>query len=651
MNSIHCRLLGNFVFLITLFFLLCGSNKAALAQSTPRAQQEFDKLAKAYRSTSISADQYLAKADSLTHQLFSEGQHFETRELAELLELYEKIAWSKEEYRHSRISYFFLFFNNARMFKKRGASMYYAEKVAEEYRKYGQEHSLVEELQKSRIYQELRLYDKVIEIFESEREYLLGLPELLLQDQVDRSIGLNAMYILSPALTGYIRMNDTAAVYQTARLAKQISQTLQQKNPISRSQMLYNDLLAIDIEHSLANFAHRYDSAKILIDRMEALKTEYKDQATNFIDVNLIRWRIENYLELGNPDSLRFYIAKYESSPVFGDGQRAGLHEFKGRLQALEGDYQGAYASLNEALRFERDLQAAVMAESNDLLYAYTQAEHSEITLQKTEQEKQRRTLWLVIISSAATLVVLGIYLLMLRRSRKANEQIETLNNVANMQVIAMEEVKHRAVREEQQRLGQDLHDSLSSSVASVKHQLEVISLDIDNPELKNKLTALQTVVTDVYEATRNKSHEWFYAGSAPHEQSFEQLIRVLTDGALPDSRYKKTIHIDNDSFSHHDMDIKITLLRIIQEAITNIIKHAKATAVEILAYEEMDSLILAIKDDGKGLGDAESGRRSSKMGLQSIRRRIQYLGGDMTIRSDMNGTELTLSIPLIRVS
>lgn len=529
--------------------------------------------------------------------------------------------------------------------------MYYAEKVAEEYRKYGQEHSLVEELQKSRIYQELRLYDKVIEIFESEREYLLGLPELLLQDQVDRSIGLNAMYILSPALTGYIRMNDTAAVYQTARLAKQISQTLQQKNPISRSQMLYNDLLAIDIEHSLANFAHRYDSAKILIDRMEALKTEYKDQATNFIDVNLIRWRIENYLELGNPDSLRFYIAKYESSPVFGDGQRAGLHEFKGRLQALEGDYQGAYASLNEALRFERDLQAAVMAESNDLLYAYTQAEHSEITLQKTEQEKQRRTLWLVIISSAATLVVLGIYLLMLRRSRKANEQIETLNNVANMQVIAMEEVKHRAVREEQQRLGQDLHDSLSSSVASVKHQLEVISLDIDNPELKNKLTALQTVVTDVYEATRNKSHEWFYAGSAPHEQSFEQLIRVLTDGALPDSRYKKTIHIDNDSFSHHDMDIKITLLRIIQEAITNIIKHAKATAVEILAYEEMDSLILAIKDDGKGLGDAESGRRSSKMGLQSIRRRIQYLGGDMTIRSDMNGTELTLSIPLIRVS
>src|SRR5690606_5469938 len=102
-------------------------------------------------------------------------------------------------------------------------------------RKYGQEHSLVEELQKSRIYQELRLYDKVIEIFESEREYLLGLPELLLQDQVDRSIGLNAMYILSPALTGYIRMNDTAAVYQTARLAKQISQTLQQKNPISRS--------------------------------------------------------------------------------------------------------------------------------------------------------------------------------------------------------------------------------------------------------------------------------------------------------------------------------------------------------------------------------------------------------------------------------
>src|SRR5690606_26344371 len=148
----------------------------------------------------------------------------------------------------------------------------------------------------------------------------------------------------------------------------------------------------IDIDHSIANFERRYDSASVILNRMEDLKTTYKDQATNFIDINLIRLRIENYLNLKNPDSLRVYIAKYESSPVFGDGQRATLMEFKGNLQAMEGNYQDAYAAVITALQHERDLQTALMAESSDLLYAYTQAEHSGIALQRAEEVKQRRT-------------------------------------------------------------------------------------------------------------------------------------------------------------------------------------------------------------------------------------------------------------------
>src|SRR5690606_34584641 len=120
-----------------------------------------------------------------------------------------------------------------------------------------------------------------------------------------------------PTLTGYMKMNDTNAVYQVVLLARQIGTAIQHKYPIARSQMLYNDLLMIDIEHSLANFERRYDDAKKILNQMEALKTTYKDQATNFIDVNLVRLRIENYLDLKNVDSLRFYIAKYETSPNF----------------------------------------------------------------------------------------------------------------------------------------------------------------------------------------------------------------------------------------------------------------------------------------------------------------------------------------------
>lgn len=637
----------NNIRLLCLFFLFITLQ---IANGQPRtdAQKEFGRINKSYHSGKISAQQYFAKADSIVHQLFSEGTHLETQELVNVLDLYEKIAWSKTEYYRPRISYYFLFFNNARMFKKKGASMYYAEKITEAYKEYGEDHPLVEQLQKSKIYQEQRLYNKIIDIFKSEKKYLESLPGLLQRDSVDESVGLNALYILSPVLSGYVKVNDEASVRLVALLARQIGSAIQQKYPIVRSQMLYTDLLLIDIEHSLANFERRYEDAKKLLNQMEGLKTTYSDQATNFIDINLIRLRIENYLNLKNVDSLRTYIDKYENSPNFGKSQSADLAEFKAKLQVLQGNYQKAYTYLVEALEYERALQSNLMTESSDLLYAYTQAEHSGIALKKTEAIKQQRTFWLVLISIGASLIILSIYLTMVYRSRKAKEQVEALNNTANMQIIAMEEAKYQAVRDEQQRLGLDLHDGLSSSIAAIRHQLETLLIDVSDISLKNKLAMLKVETENAYRAARNKSHEWFSAADTLQEQSFERQIKLLTDNSLPDSRYNKTIHIDDNSLANIDMDSRIALLRIIQEAITNIIKHAKAKNIGILIYEEEDNLILTIKDDGIGLNKDKSRNGKPTIGLLSIRRRAQSLRGKVEINSDATGTEIIVSIPLV---
>lgn len=618
------------------------------AGSTVRSnpQKEFYKLDSSYRSGHLLPEQYFAKVDSLTHNLFSKGIHFGTRELSGLLDLYQEIAWSKPQYSRGRISYYFLFFNNARMFKKKGASMYYAEKITEEYKKIGEQHPFVEQLQKCKIYQEQRLYNKVIEVFKGEKKYMEKLPELLSHNRTDEAVGLNAMYILSPVLTGYIKMNNAVGVRETITLSRAIGAAIQHKYPIKRSQMLYNDLLMIDAEHSLANFHHRYDLAKNLLDRMETLKTTYKDQAIGFIDINLVRMRIENYLNLKNPDSLATYIKKYAASANFGKSQSADIEEFEAKLQALRGNYNGAYKHLGESLKNERELQAALMTESSDLLYAYTQAEDNALALQKAEHAKQQRTQWLIYISIFASVLVLSIYSLMIYRDRKAKRQIQILNNSADMQVITMEEAKYQAARAEQQRLGQELHDGLSSSIASFRHQLELLSMDIEDNLLKSKFLALRAEMANAYQTVRNKSHEWFGAADAEQEQSFEKQIRLLTDGCLPNNRYKKTIHIDDHSLTTVGTDIRITLLRIIQEAVTNIIKHAKAKSIEILIYSETDSLVLTVSDDGVRLEEKKMDRERSSIGLESIRRRAQYLNGEARISSGVRGTEIMVTIP-----
>ena len=620
----------------------------AFSQPANNAEKEFNKLNKSFHSGNLLPQQYFTKADSLTHQLFSEGKHFETKELVKLLSLYEDIAWSKPDYGRSRVSYYFLFFNNARMFKKKGASMYYAEKITAEFKKNGEPHPLVEQLQKCKIYQEQRLYDKVIEVFKSEKKYLEALPALLSQKKVDEAVGLNAMYILSPTLMGYIKMNNKAAARQTALLAMQIGSAIQKKYPIKRPQMLYNDLLIIDIQHSMANFEQRYNDAKALLNQMQELKITYKDQAINFIDINLARLRIENYLNLKNKDSLQSYISKYESSSNFGKSQSADLAEFKAKLHALNGNYKEGYTKLEDALAYERALQANLMTESSDLLYAYTQAEHTGIALQKTEETKQKRTTWLVFISISASILILTIYLIMVYKSRKARLQIETLNSEANMQIIAMEEGKHQAVKEEQQRLGQDLHDSLSSSIAAFGNQLETLSIDVKDEDLKRKLNALRIEMAETYDVVRSKSHEWFGASDIKQEISFEKQIKLLTEKTLPDGSYNKTIHIDDKSLSGVGTKVRIALLRIIQEAITNIIKHAKAKNIEILLYKEDDNLILTVSDDGVGLTEKKSQNGKTSLGLESIRRRTKYLNGDCKINSSSKGTEIVVEIPTV---
>ncbi|HWW40336.1 sensor histidine kinase [Pedobacter sp.] len=262
-------------------------------------------------------------------------------------------------------------------------------------------------------------------------------------------------------------------------------------------------------------------------------------------------------------------------------------------------------------------------------------------------EKNAQRTLWLIIISFSSAMIVLTIYLMMLRRDRKAKAQIEALNDMATMQIMAMEEAKHQAVKEEQQRLGQDLHDGLSSSIAAIRYQLETLMMDTSDVDLKRKLDMLQKETENAYKAARNKSHEWFSAADEQLEQSFEKQIILLTDNALPDNRYNKNIHIDNSALSGVDMDTRIALLRIIQEAITNIIKHAKAKNVDILIYEEEENLLLTISDDGIGLDEKKPDKGKSTIGLQSIRRRVGYLNGEIKINSNTKGTEIIVSIPL----
>lgn len=422
------------------------------------------------------------------------------------------------------------------------------------------------------------------------------------------------------------------------------------------------------------------DSIKYYLNKSRKIANRYKDDAsliftrireTRFLVLDkkiqealpLIKQIISDSRRIDNPyleiNALFLMIGCYEDKPkialhyydqAYEIAQKSGNSSLE--LYILHNALEMANQSgdKDEIIKVYSELDKSMTAEwerSRKFISDYVRYNAIEDDNRLLSAKNERKAFWLLTVSFAATIVVLVIYLIMLRRSRKSKAQIDALNDAANMQVIAMEEAKHQAIREEQQRLGQDLHDSLASSIAAIKHQLEILSVDTQDITLKNKLEVLLKETENAYKATRNKSHEWFSSTGDQQEQVFEKQIKLLTDNFLPESRYNKDIHIDERSLTGVDVDTRIALLRIIQEAITNIIKHAKASNVSILIYEEEGNLILTINDNGIGLNEKKLNGKKSAIGLPSIHRRVQALNGESRILSDSKGTEITVSIPL----
>jgi two-component system, NarL family, sensor histidine kinase UhpB len=92
--------------------------------------------------------------------------------------------------------------------------------------------------------------------------------------------------------------------------------------------------------------------------------------------------------------------------------------------------------------------------------------------------------------------------------------------------------------------------------------------------------------------------------------------------------------------------DISIALFRILQEALANITKHAFASEVVVNIHNRTNGVQLSVKDNGRGLGEADRAKPRS-FGLRGIRERVEYFGGDVHIDSNSGeGTRISVFIP-----
>jgi signal transduction histidine kinase len=484
--------------------------------------------------------------------------------------------------------------------------------------------------------------------FEMELEHIREIPsELAAGNTSINEVCYIIDYLSSSVVVAYLNLHEPQKAKQTLALIKQINGALLLKlrnNIYIQTHLKLKEYFA---SFKVEMYAKEYKLAKKYLDLINQTlqnKTIYPADSAKVMDVYLSESRINYFLAIQQNDSAEFYIKKYESRDIVSDDQLYQIENFKANLYQNLNQYQAAFDAQNGALNYLDSINSKLMERMDELLYSYIEAEYSAIELEKAQQAKKNRLMWIFVISALAIVIIIVVYRTMLSQNKRAKTRIENLNNTVNEQIATMEEKKYQSIRNEQQRLGQDLHDNFSASIASMRHQIELIQLDTEDEVLKPQLADIASQLSIAYEAARTTSHEWHEQGEDLNGKNFEKSIRSLIEGALPEKYYNTEIHIDDDVFSNTAMGIRIDILRIIQKAITNIISHSSAKNVSLLIYEDLGHTIISIKNDGNTATGQQT--KTSDPTLQNIEKRISKLQGSFQIQSDSTEREMIFSIP-----
>jgi signal transduction histidine kinase len=203
----------------------------------------------------------------------------------------------------------------------------------------------------------------------------------------------------------------------------------------------------------------------------------------------------------------------------------------------------------------------------------------------------------------------------------------------------------NETLEEEIKRIAYAVHDEAGQLLVAVHLALAEVALELPEPQ-QAKLTRIKELLTEVEKHLRRYSHE--LRPTILDDLGWVPAIRFLADGVS--KRANLPIHIDATVTERLPTTFETTLYRIVQEALTNAVKHAGASNIWIRTWRENLVLCCSIRDDGAGFDTGLSERAPLRkgLGLVAMRERVSAIGGTLQIESrPSHGTELSIRLPL----
>jgi len=238
-----------------------------------------------------------------------------------------------------------------------------------------------------------------------------------------------------------------------------------------------------------------------------------------------------------------------------------------------------------------------------------------------------------------------------LRKEIAERKQAEANLNIRSEQLRALSARLQSAREEEGTRIAREIHDELGSMLTSLKWDLEEISRMLSTPPSESQLAVMREKVRALIKLTDMSVSTLRRIASELRPSVLDDLglVAAIEWQAQQFQARTGVVCVCDCSMENIELSAEqsTAVFRIFQEALTNVLRHAQATRVDIKINKEKSHFVLSVSDNGKGITSGEKSEQQS-LGILGMRERAHLIGGEVSITSaEGQGTVVTLRVPI----
>ena len=199
---------------------------------------------------------------------------------------------------------------------------------------------------------------------------------------------------------------------------------------------------------------------------------------------------------------------------------------------------------------------------------------------------------------------------------------------------------------QERRRIARDLHDGLGQELAVAKMVLDRMSLQKTTQSSGEGWSQASSIVERAIQQVRTMSH--LLHPPLLDEVGLLSALSWFLEGLGKRSGIETTLEVQPKDFPRLSVDVETAVFRIVQEALTNVFRHSGARKVWINLSRKEGSIVVAVRDDGKGIGErvVEMRADSVGVGIGGMKQRAKEFGGELKLKNANPGTLVELILP-----